>query len=119
MPTGGRTPLSKGIIEATKLLTQGRYSKSGDYRAIILLTDGRANVSESGKNPYEELKEIAGKASSEKIKFVVVDTEEGYPRIGLARMLASELRATYFSIEDLDSSKLVNSVKGIVHNEGS
>ncbi|MBN2734062.1 MAG: VWA domain-containing protein [Methanomicrobiaceae archaeon] len=115
MPTGGRTPLSRGIIEATKLLTQGRYSKMGGSRAVIILTDGRINVSESGKNPYEELKETAKKASEEDVQFVVVDTEEGFPRIGFAKKLAFELGATYFCIDSLNKAKLRNLVKEAVY----
>lgn len=117
IPTGGRTPLSKGLVEAAKLLTQGRYSKSTDSKTVIILTDGRANTPESGKNPYEELKETAGKVTGKKIKYVVVDTEEGFPRMGLAMDLAYELDAIYLRLDELDSTRLANSIEGIVFRE--
>ncbi|WP_048150418.1 VWA domain-containing protein [Methanolacinia paynteri] len=117
IPTGGRTPLSKGLIEAAKLLTQGRYSKSMDSKTVVILTDGRANTSESGKNSYEELKEAAEKVTGQKIKYVVVDTEEGFPRMGLAVDLAFELDAIYLRLDELDSSKLAGSVGNIVLKE--
>lgn len=117
MPTGGKTPLSKGITEAVKLMAQGCYSKKGESRAVIILTDGRVNVSESAKNPYEELIETARLASKENINFVVIDTEEGFPRIGLAKNLAFELEATYFYIDSLDKTKLANSVKEAVYRQ--
>lgn len=117
MPTGGKTPLSKGITEAVKLMAQGCNSKKGKSRAVIILTDGRVNVSESVKNPYEELIETARLASKENINFVVIDTEEGFPRIGLAKKLAFELEATYFYIDSLDKAKLANSVKEAVYRQ--
>ncbi|MBN1431364.1 MAG: VWA domain-containing protein [Methanomicrobiaceae archaeon] len=117
IPTGGRTPLSKGLVEAAKLLTQGRYSKSMDSKTVIILTDGRANASESGKNPYEELQEAAGKVKGKGIKYVVVDTEEGFPRMGLAMDLAYELDAIYLRLDELDSSKLARSIESIVYRE--
>jgi len=117
IPTGGRTPLSEGIAGAVKLLAQGRYSKSSDSKTIVLLTDGRANYSGSGKDSYEELRQTARKASKHKIRFVVVDTEEGFPRLGLAIDLAAELGATYLRLDELDSRKLAHSVENIVKKE--
>lgn len=117
IPTGGRTPLSKGLIESAKLLTQGRYSKSMDSKTVVILTDGRANASQSGKNAYEELKETAEKVTGQRIKYVVVDTEEGFPRMGLAVNLAFELSATYLRLDELDSSKLAGSVSNFVCRE--
>jgi len=119
IPTGGRTPLSKGLVEAAKLLTQGRYSKSMDTKTVIILTDGRANAPESEKNPYEELQETAEKVKGKGIKYVVVDTEEGFPRMGLAMDLAYELDAIYLRLDELDSGKLARSVESIVYREQS
>jgi magnesium chelatase subunit D len=117
IPTGGRTPLSKGLLEAAKLLTQGRFSKSVDSKTVVILTDGRANSPEAGKNPYEELKEAAKKVTGQRIKYIVVDTEEGFPRMGLAVDLAFELDAIYLRLDELDSSRLAGSVGNIVCRE--
>ncbi len=117
IPTGGRTPLSKGVVSAVKLLSQGRYSKSTDSKTIVILTDGRANYSGSGRNPYEELRMTARAASEKKIRFVVVDTEEGFPRLDFAVALAFELGATYLRLDELDSRKLAQSVETIVKKE--
>jgi len=118
LPTGGRTPLAKGIAEAATLLTRGRYATPGENKTVVLLTDGRGNVSSGQKDPYEELSDTAKRVADTGIQFVVVDTEEGYPRIGMARKLAGDLEATYFKLEELDSQRLADSVRGHLYRAG-
>lgn len=118
LPAGGRTPLAKGIVEAAKLLTRGRYAAPEENKTVVLLTDGRGNVSSGRKDPYEELEDTAQKVAGTGIRFVVVDTEEGYPRIGMARKLACDLEATYFCLEGLDSRRLADSVRGLIYGTG-
>lgn len=111
LPAGGRTPLSKGISEAALLLTRGRFAAPGENKTVVLLTDGRGNVSSGGKDPREDLADTARNVAGTGIRFVVVDTEEGYPRLGRARDLARDLGATYFRLEALDSRRLSDSVR--------
>ncbi|WP_214021245.1 VWA domain-containing protein [Methanoculleus sp.] len=117
LPTGGRTPLVKGIVEAATLLTRGGCATPEENKTVVLLTDGRGNVSSGSKDPYEELSDTAKKVAGTGIRFVVVDTEEGYPRIGMALKLAGDLEATYFRLEELDSGRLADSVRGLVYGE--
>lgn len=118
LPTGGKTPLTKGVVEATTLLTRGRYVTPEENKTVVLLTDGRVNVSSSRKDPYRELSETAKKVADTGIRFVVVDTEEGYPRIGMALKLAGDLGATYFRLEELDSGRLADSVRESFYETG-
>ncbi|KUG19345.1 cobalt chelatase [hydrocarbon metagenome] len=119
LPTGGTTPLAKGIVEAATMLTRGRYATPEENKTVVLLTDGRGNVSSGGhKDPSEELSDTAKKVVATGIRFVVVDTEEGHPRIGMARKLAGDLEATYFRLEDLDSRRLADSVRGMLYGMG-
>jgi len=118
LPTGGRTPLTTGLSEAHELLTRGRYAGMGENKSIVLLTDGRVNVPMNGGQPYTELADLARGIAGCGIRFVIVDTELGFPRLGRAQVLAGDLEATYFRLEDLSGRGLAASVQDIVYNTG-
>ncbi len=110
LPIGGRTPLSAGLAEAHRQLSN-HLSKEPEARPIVvLITDGKANAG-LGKDPEplrEALKMAARMSREERAKYVVVDTEpEGIVRLGLAARLAQELGAEYFKIEELKAHELV------------
>ncbi|MDD5144195.1 VWA domain-containing protein [Methanoregula sp.] len=119
LPTGGMTPLTQGLADAFELLTRGRFASSDENRSIVILSDGRVNVSwKDTRSPYEELRDLARNVSESDIRFVVVDTEEGFPRLGRARALAGDLGATYFRLEALCSRHLAGAVQGVVYQGG-
>lgn len=118
IPTGGMTPLTAGISEAHQLLTRGRYAGAGENKSVVLLTDGRVNVPVKNGAPYTELADLARSIAGCGIRFVVVDTESGFPRLGRARALAGDLEATYFRLEDLGSRGLAASVQNTIYNNG-
>ncbi len=118
IPTGGMTPLTAGLSEAHELLTRGRYAGAGENKSIVLMTDGRVNVPVKNKSPNAELAELAVDIDGCGIRFVVVDTEMGFPRLGRARNLAKNLEATYFQLEYLGSRGLAASVQNTIYNHG-
>ncbi|GAB6285685.1 MAG: magnesium chelatase subunit D family protein [Methanoregula sp.] len=115
LPTGGMTPLIQGIAEAYGLLTRGRYAAAGENKSIVILTDGRVNVSMNTKSPYNELADMARSIAGTGIRFVVVDTEIGFPCLGRARALAGDLEASYFRLEDLNSRRLTGTVQELIY----
>lgn len=114
IPTGGKTPLPKGINEAIRVMRMEKHL-AGNSRVIVILTDGRGNASDSGCYKAE-LSAAIHHATNEKIRFLVIDTEEGYPKLKLVKALACELNATYLRIDDLDNRRLANSIRSYVLN---
>lgn len=115
LPVGGRTPLSAGLLKAHDVL-RSQLLKDPALRPITLvITDGKANAPlGEAIPPVEEALALAGRlAADERIRFMVVDTEEeGMITFGLARRLASALRAEYFKVDDLKAEALLSVVKG-------
>lgn len=113
MPTGGRTPLSHGLVEGFRLL-KVHLMRHRDSRPIaIIVTDGRANVP-INRNlfAHQEALDIAGRMGEEKrVKYVVVDTEAGDMYFGLAAELARRLQAEHIEIADLKAQNLIDIVK--------
>jgi len=78
---------------------------------MILLTDGVGNVSISRMPPQEEAYKIAEKFAKEEISSVVINMEHREFDRGLASEVADHLKASYYSLSDLQAEKLIQTVK--------
>lgn len=110
MPVGGRTPLSIGLSKTFEVLNVQLIKEPSSKPVAVIITDGKSNVAAGNDKPVDEALQYAEKMSrEERIKFIVIDSEEkGMVTFGLARKLASALHAEYFKIEDLKASDIVN-----------
>ena len=117
IPTGGKTPLAKGITEGYLLLTRGKFAAPRENKSIVLLTDGRGNVPLTEKTTREELGDVARKIAGKGVRFIVVDTECGFPRLGRALVLARDLDGSYFRLEDLSIHGLAGCVNDVLYSD--
>jgi magnesium chelatase subunit D len=104
LPTGGRTPLAAGLEKAAELLERERLREKERRPLLILLTDGRATAGPDPRGAAARLRRL-GVAS------VVVDTEEGYVRLGMAGTLAEAMEARCLRLEELRADSLVGLVE--------
>ncbi len=116
LPTGGRTPLSAGLLKAYEVAKTHLRKDPHTSPLIILISDGRANVSMGEDKPLAEALRVAEVIrDEERIKSIVVDVEkEGFFAFGLARRLAFALGADYYKIDDLKAEALVQAVREII-----
>ena len=127
MPTGGRTPLSRGLYLALQVFEAERLKDPEVLPLMVLLSDGRANVGlertqnggdpasaldrgEPGSTAYE-VKEVASLFRKHHIPSVVVDTEVGMLKFGLAGPIAEAMDAQYIKLDDLQADGLVQVVR--------
>ncbi|HDM37074.1 MAG TPA: VWA domain-containing protein, partial [Candidatus Syntrophoarchaeum butanivorans] len=113
LPTGGRTPLSLGILKGYEVLRYERVKNPNTSPIMVLISDGRANTSLYGKNPIEEAKEVAEMVKRAEIPTVVVDPAEGFLDLGIARELADAFRARYLRLDDLNAEAIAGSIRSI------
>ena len=113
MKVGGRTPLSAGLIKGYELMRSYLLREPTGRPIVIILTDGKANVSLGEEKPVDEMIRLAtAMAHEERAKFIVVDTEEeGLVTFDLAGKLAAALSADYFKIKDIQAEDLVHIVR--------
>ncbi len=111
LPTGGKTPLSKGLAVAHALL--GKEMTNRKAKALlVLISDGRANrAMEERADPVKESIEIASRIAHSGIQAIVIDTESGFVKLGLPRRIADAMKAKYYSMEDLKAEKLSRIVR--------
>jgi magnesium chelatase subunit D len=101
LPTGGRTPLAHALLRVEALLTRERRRRSAWMPIVVLVTDGRPNRGLARTDPLQESLSICRRLADSGLHAVVVDTEAGAIRLGLAGRFASALSATYVRLEQL------------------
>lgn len=113
IPTGGRTPITHALIKGHEIL---KGCESRDSRPVmVILTDGRSNVSFTrGVKPVDEMLGTARALADSGIRFIVIDTETGRPRFGLALELCRALDGTYLKLEDLNAEHIERSVRSVI-----
>ena len=104
LPTGGRTPISAGLEQAAEILRRERLKDPTRRPLLVVLTDGRATA---GPDP----RKAALALRSSGVASVVVDTEEGYVKLGMAGSLAESLGARCLRLEELRVEDLVSLVE--------
>ena len=101
LPTGGRTPLAAGLLEARHALAVERLRDPARRPLLVLVTDGRATAAVSG-DPLAQAHRAAALLAADGVAAVVVDCEDGPVRLGLAAGLAEALGAPLFRLSDLE-----------------
>ncbi|MBO5168482.1 MAG: VWA domain-containing protein [Phascolarctobacterium sp.] len=113
MPTGGKTPLADGL--AIALLTLARINKKDSELEpiLVLVTDGRANVVEGNEDPVASAIKMAEKIRKAKITSVVIDTENDFIKLGVAKKVAQAMGASYYSLNQLSKEQILRIVRNL------
>jgi len=114
MPVGGKTPLTAGLLEAYKLIQRVRMKSPETRFLLVLVTDGRANQTMTGTPVRDEIKRVVDLLNELHVTdFIVVDTEDkkGFIKTDLALQIASQLRANYYTVENIKSEFLTELVQ--------
>ena len=109
MPTGGKTPLAKGLLKAEDVLDMLYRQDANQDPVMILITDGRATSSlNKGTNPVTDALEEAKQIGRRNIPVAVIDTESGFIKLGLAKKLAKAMGASYFQVDKISEDQLLH-----------
>jgi magnesium chelatase subunit D len=100
VPTGGRTPLARALIDAADVL------KTREPSLLVLFTDGRANVSLGDNDPWAESLAACAQVREACAGAVVIDCEPGPIFLGRARQLAAALGAECIALSALEGTEL-------------
>jgi magnesium chelatase subunit D len=106
VPTGGRTPLARALLDAADVL------QTREPALLVLFTDGRANVSVGGDDPWQEALGAGVRLRTACAGAVVIDCESGPIVLGRARLLSQALGAECVALDDLDHASLTIRIQG-------
>jgi magnesium chelatase subunit D len=101
LPTGGQTPLVAGLQLAGQMLTTYLQRDAALAPLLVLVTDGRAN---SGSTA--QLRQTAIALAQKRIAALVLDSEQGYVKMGQTRQVAGWLNAEYMLLDDLRAESI-------------
>ncbi|WP_327377095.1 putative cobaltochelatase [Streptomyces sp. NBC_01216] len=111
LPTGGRTPLSAGLLKAHDVLRVERLRDPSRRPLLVVVTDGRATG--GGKDPVALAARAARLHAAEGTAAVVVDCETGPVRLGLAGNLARDLGGTVVTLDELRADSIAGLVRDV------
>lgn len=111
MPTGGKTPLARGMLTGFELLDRARRQDDEVVPLLVLLTDGQANVAMGSLPPQQEAYMIADFIAAHDVRAIVIDTEHPNFERGLSKSLAEHLKGRYYHLEDLREGGLAEAVR--------
>jgi magnesium chelatase subunit D len=98
--------LAAGLLEAANVIRRERLRDPQTRPLLVVVTDGRATDGSDGvARSLQAADYLAGVAT------VVVDSESGPLRLGLARTLAQRLGAEYLAVEDVSATALQSAVE--------
>lgn len=112
LPTGGRTPLAAGLVRAAEVLTAEAIRDPKRRPLLVLMSDARANT--GAPDPVAAALRAATGIAARGVPAVVIDTEDGPVRLGIARDIAAALRAPCLRIEELAAAPLAGIVRLMV-----
>jgi magnesium chelatase subunit D len=111
LPTGGRTPLAAGLAQAGQVIRVQRMRDPRRRPLVLVVTDGRANA--PAPDPAGAAHLAAAGLAAEGAGLVVVDSEDGPARLGLAGALAAAVGAPRLSLDSLGADRVAGVVRGI------
>jgi len=95
--TGGRTPLSAGLLQAQSILRLERLRDPQRRPLLVIVTDGR-HTAGGAPGPAAAL------LRQDRVASIVIDCEAGPVRLGLAAKLAADLDGSCLDLGELAAS---------------
>jgi magnesium chelatase subunit D len=102
LPIGGTTPLADALDTALGLAESAR--RDDLEPVMVLITDGRATC--GGSDPVTAAFDAAQRVAAANVASLVVDSETGGARLGLAQQVARHLGAPCTPLQDLADGAL-------------
>jgi magnesium chelatase subunit D len=134
---GGTTPLTHGLTTALDLIKTERLRDPEVLPLLVLISDGRGNISLGGDEPLLEAQRLAARIKREAVRSLVIDSSRdhlhdqaaaGVGRPGSPRFagynfnacvdLAQRMGAAYFGLFDLSEGAILRPVAEALRQPG-
>jgi magnesium chelatase subunit D len=128
LSVGGTTPLTHGLMAGYKVIRTELTRDPSIRPLLVLISDGRGNISMFKEEPLVEAQKVAALISSEKIESLVIDSARDFSHLPsvqhLARVapmyqtyainacadLAERMGARYYGLYDLSRDEIASAV---------
>ena len=106
LPTGGKTPLAQGLRVAYTMCDRLLRAHRAERIQIICITDGRATSGDS-EDPVAESKQWARILGTLPVDCIVIDTETGFIKLGLAKELCKLMNGSYYAMDTITADRIL------------
>ena len=106
MPTGGKTPLAHGLRMAYTMCDRLLRSHKAERIQIICITDGRSTSGDSD-DPVSESKQWARILGTLPVDCIVIDTETGFIKLGMAKELCKLMNGSYYAMDTITADRIL------------
>ena len=106
LPTGGKTPLAQGLRVAYTMCDRLLRAHRAERIQIICITDGRATSGDS-EDPVAESKQWARILGTLPVDCIVIDTETGFIKLGLAKELCKLMNGSYYAMDTISADRIL------------
>ena len=106
MPTGGKTPLAHGLRMAYTMCDRLLRAHRAERIQIICITDGRATSGDSD-DPVSESKQWARILGTLPVDCIVIDSETGFIKLGLAKELCKLMNGSYYAMDTISADRIL------------
>ena len=106
MPTGGKTPLAHALRMAYTMCDRLLRAHRAERIQIMCITDGRATSGDS-EDPVAESKQWARILGTLPVDCIVIDTETGFIKLGLAKELCKLMNGSYYAMDTISADRIL------------
>ena len=106
MSTGGKTPLAHGLRMAYTMCDRLLRAHRAERIQIICITDGRATSGDSD-DPVSESKQWARIVGTLPVDCIVIDSETGFIKLGLAKELCKLMNGSYYAMDTISADRIL------------
>lgn len=110
LPTEGKTPLSDGLYQGLQVMKTQLWKNRNIIPVMVLVSDGRGNVPLI-EDVKQEIISLAGEIRKQGINLVVIDTDDGFLKLGYSKEIAEAGGGQYYRLNELDSRKVIDIVR--------
>nr|HID57877.1 VWA domain-containing protein [Desulfobacterales bacterium] len=101
LPVGGKTPLAEGMALGLKALLQDRFRNPCAIPLMVIISDGKPNLSMNNDDPLEETLAVADRIRRNRILSIFIDTEDNPLAFGYGPDIAWALDGTYLTLSQI------------------
>jgi magnesium chelatase subunit D len=130
LTVGGTTPLTHGLVAGLRIVRTERLRDPSVYPLLVLISDGRGNISLFGEEPLVEAQRVAEQLGADGVHTLVIDSARDHttrplPRVGshnraplfggygfnACRDLADRSGGEYLGLFDLSQGAILEGVE--------